>query len=110
MPEILERAGARKVTVAAAYKTVKPGGAQVERMRELIGAAQIDLVTFTSSSTVSNFCDLLDSLPCALKAAAIGPITAATARDRGFDVVVSPPEYTIGALSAAIVDYFVALS
>ena len=110
LPEILERAGARKVTVAAAYKTVKPGGAQVERMRELIGAAQIDLVTFTSSSTVSNFCDLLDSPPCALKAAAIGPITAATASARGFDVVVSPPEYTIDALSAAIVDYFAALS
>jgi len=78
-------------------------------MRELIGAGQIDLVTFTSSSTVSNFCDLLGPIGRGLKAAAIGPITAETARARGFEVVVSPAEYTTGALAAAIVDYFRAL-
>ncbi|MFI5351507.1 MAG: uroporphyrinogen-III C-methyltransferase [Candidatus Binatales bacterium] len=109
LPQMLERAGAREVAVVAAYSTVKPKNAQVDRMRELIGAGQIDLVTFTSSSTVSNFCDLLGPIGRGLKAAAIGPITAETARARGFEVVVSPAEYTSGALAAAIVDYFRAL-
>jgi len=109
LPQMLECAGAREVAVVAAYSTVKPKNAQVDRMRELIGSGQIDLVTFTSSSTVSNFCDLLGSIPRGLKAAAIGPITAETARARGFEVVVSPAEYTVGALAVAIVDYFRAL-
>ncbi len=109
LPRMLGRAGAREVAVVAAYKTISPGDAQVDRMRDLIGSGQIDLVTFTSSSTVGNFCDLLGPPPRGLKAAAIGPITAETARARGFEVVVSPAEYTIGALAAAIVEYFSAL-
>jgi uroporphyrinogen III methyltransferase/synthase len=42
----------------------------------------------------------------ATKVAAIGPITASTARQLGFDVVVEPRDYTIPALVAAIRDYF----
>ncbi len=106
LPELLAARGAREVCVADAYQTVKPRNAQVDRIRDLIAAAQIDLVTFTSSSTVSNFCDLIGSVPRGLKAAAIGPITAEQARARGFEVVVSPREYTTAALSEAIVDYF----
>jgi len=64
------------------------------------------LVTFTSSSTVTNFCELVGASANGLKAAAIGPITAATARDRGFEVVVSPDEYTIPALTEAIRKFF----
>jgi uroporphyrinogen-III synthase len=41
-----------------------------------------------------------------LRAAAIGPITAATAEERGFEVVVSPDQYTIEALTEAIREYF----
>ena len=59
MPEILRDKGAKEVVVAPAYRTVKPKGAQVERMRELIASGAIDLVTFTSSSTVTNFCELI---------------------------------------------------
>ena len=109
LPQMLESAGAREVAVVATYSTVKPKNPQVDRMRELIDAGQIDLVTFTSSSTVSNFCDLLGPITRGFKAAAIGPITAETARALGFEVVVSPVEYTTGALAAAIVDYFRAL-
>ena len=39
-------------------------------------------------------------------AAAIGPITAAAARQHGFDVVACPAHYTIEALTAAVVEYF----
>ena len=42
-----------------------------------------------------------------LKAAAIGPITAETARAAGLEVVVQPGEYTVPALVTAIHNYFV---
>ena len=107
LPEILRDQGAKEVVVAPAYRTVKPKGAQVERMRELIASGKIDLVTFTSSSTVTNFCELIDTSGNGIRAAAIGPITAATAKEHGFDVVVSPAKYTIEALAEAIREFFV---
>lgn len=107
LPEILRAKGAKEVVVAPAYRTVEPKGAQSERMRELIAAGAIDLVTFTSSSTVANFCEMVGrSAVRGLKAAAIGPITAATAERRGFSVVVKPEKYTIAALAEAIAEYF----
>jgi uroporphyrinogen III methyltransferase / synthase len=106
LPEILCDKGAKEVVVAPAYRTVKPKAAQVARMRELIASGAIDLVTFTSSSTVTNFCELLGASRKGIRAAAIGPITAATAEERGFEVVVKPREYTIEALTAEIGEYF----
>ncbi|HTR60313.1 MAG TPA: uroporphyrinogen-III C-methyltransferase [Candidatus Binataceae bacterium] len=105
LPEMLRERGASEVVVAPAYRTVKPKGAAVERLRELIKARQIDLVTFTSSSTVSNFCDLVGKAR-GLKAGAIGPITAETARERGFDVAVCPEKFTVPALIEAISAHF----
>ena len=106
LPEILRDKGAGEVVVAPAYRTVKPKGAQIERMRELIASGAIDLVTFTSSSTVTNFCELVGAPIEGFKAAAIGPITAATAEERGFKVVVSPGKYTIEAMTEAIREHF----
>lgn len=105
LPRLLRENGAREVVVAPAYKTVKPDGAALEWVRSAI--ATVDLVAFTSSSTVNNFCDLIGpDLPKGMKAAVIGPITDETARERGFEVVVRPGEYTIPALTAAIAGYF----
>jgi uroporphyrinogen III methyltransferase/synthase len=106
LPEILREKGAREVVVAPAYRSVKPKGAQIARMRELVASGAIDLVTFTSSSTVTNFCELLGTSGKGIRAAAIGPITAATAEERGFEVIVSPDQYTIEALAEAIRRYF----
>jgi uroporphyrinogen III methyltransferase/synthase len=106
LPELLHNAGAREVLVAPAYGTIKPKGAQVERMRELIAARGIDLVTFTSSSTVNNFCKLIGASAKGIKAASIGPITAETARRKGLEIVVTPSEYTIAALTQAVLEYF----
>jgi len=108
LPEMLIAAGAREVVVAPVYKTVKPANAPVECVRELAAAGAIDLVAFTSSSTVTNFCEMIGaSVARGLRAAAIGPITAETARASGLQVVVQPTEYTVPALIAAIRDYFV---
>ena len=107
LPEILRARAAKEVVVAPAYRTVKPKGAQIERMRELLASGKLDLVTFTSSSTVTNFCELIGARGKGIRAAAIGPITAATAEGRGFEVVVRPDVYTIEALTEAIGEYFV---
>ena len=106
LPKMLRQRGAREVVVAPAYRTVIPAGVDVERMRTLIADGAIDLVTFTSSSTVTNFAAMAAVPVAGLKAAAIGPITAETARGLGFDVVVAPASYTVEALIAAIAEYY----
>jgi uroporphyrinogen III methyltransferase/synthase len=106
LPEILRDKGAKEVVVAPAYRTIKPKGAQIDRIREMLTSGAIDLVTFTSSSTVTNFCELIGASGKGIRAAAIGPITAATAEDHGFEVVLKPRKYTIEALTEAIREYF----
>ncbi|MGH7814035.1 MAG: uroporphyrinogen-III C-methyltransferase [Candidatus Binataceae bacterium] len=106
LPVTLRKMGAREVVVAPAYCTIKPKAAPAARIRALLDEHAIDLVTFTSSSTVENFVALVRAPVKGVKAAAIGPITAATARRHGFRVVVQPRDYTTAALAAAIRDYF----
>jgi uroporphyrinogen III methyltransferase/synthase len=106
LPVQLRERGAAQVMVAPVYRTVRPARANTPRIRELLASGSIDLVTFTSSSTVTNFRELVGEIPQVLQAAVIGPITADTARDAGFEVVVSPTEYTVDALVDAIVKHF----
>jgi uroporphyrinogen III methyltransferase / synthase len=93
--------------VAASYQTVRPSPPALESVRQQIARGEIDLVAFTSSSTVNNFCAMVSGDAAkGMAAAAIGPITAGTARQRGFNVVVEPASYTVEGLCAAIRDYF----
>jgi uroporphyrinogen III methyltransferase / synthase len=105
LPQSLRQNGANEVVVAPVYKSVIPRRAGLERLRELVRNGGIDLVTFTSSSTAINFQAMLGLEIKGLKAAAIGPVTAETARTCGFEVVVSSGEYTVDALLDAIVSY-----
>jgi len=71
----------------------------------------IDMVTFTSSSTVRNFHALLpaDSYNQLMKnvaVACIGPITADTAREYGFTVDIIAESYTIPGLCEAVQTYY----
>jgi uroporphyrinogen III methyltransferase/synthase len=71
----------------------------------------IDMITFTSSSTVKNFRALLpseglDNLIQGVTIASIGPITADTARNLGFDVHIVAESYTIAGLCEAIHQYY----
>ena len=102
LPTQLREKGAAEVIVAPVYRTVRPARANATRIRELMASGSIDLVTFTSSSTVTNFRELVGEIPRGLQAAVIGPITADTAREAGFEVVVSPVEYTVDALVSAM--------
>jgi len=109
LPEGLKRMGA-EVEVVEAYRTVKPkgGGMKLKRLLEKKG---VDVITFTSSSTVSHFVDLLkkEDLKKLLKGmviACIGPVTARTVKGAGLKVHIQPKEYTIPALTRAIAEYF----
>jgi uroporphyrinogen III methyltransferase/synthase len=106
LPERLRAMGAR-ADVVAAYRTVVPEGVSGEA-RALLQERQVDAVTFTSSSTVSHFLEMLGRdeavrLLRTVRVACIGPITAKTAMDAGLspDVVANP--YTIDGLVDALV-------
>ncbi len=71
----------------------------------------IDLITFTSSSTVQNFHSLLppgdlENLMRGVVVASIGPITADTALNLGFDVHIVAESFTIPGLCQAIKQYY----
>ena len=71
----------------------------------------IDMITFTSSSTAKNFRALfpnedLKDLMQGVTIASIGPVTADTARDLGFDVHIIAESYTIPGLCQAILRHF----
>ncbi len=115
LPETLRGAGAQ-VTVAPVYRNVPPQGRK-DALRAILEAGDIDMITFTSSSTVRNFLtmveatdqDELQRLLAGSKIAVIGPITAKTVTDNGLKVDVVPDEYSIEAMVQAIVEYLPAV-
>jgi uroporphyrinogen III methyltransferase/synthase len=110
LPEQLRRMGA-EVDVIAVYRTIAPA-ADLSRLTELIEAGKIDVVTFTSSSTVRNFVEMVGGAEQARRLGSkttigcIGPITAQTAEQSGLTVAIMPPENTVPALAQAIVRHF----
>ncbi len=68
------------------------------------GTSGIDAITFTSSSTVDNFCDAVGPLPDPRPAViSIGPVTSDTARARGLRVDVEADPHTIDGIVEAVV-------
>jgi uroporphyrinogen-III synthase len=100
----LQKRGAL-VDEIAAYRTL-PAVPDPVGLAEL--QRDIDVITFTSSSTVRNFIALVgrDSFPPSTLIACIGPITASTARELGLRVDIMASEYTMTGLVAALTDYF----
>ncbi len=104
------RAMGAVVDEVAAYRTRAVEEA-ASILRDALSRGLVDVVTFTSSSTVKNFTalfrpDELAPLMAGVSIACIGPITAATARELGLDPRIMPPEYTIPALARAIAAHF----
>jgi uroporphyrinogen III methyltransferase / synthase len=109
LPETLRQWGA-SVDVVQAYQTVLPRDYQFG-LHEVF-KKQIDVITFTSSSTVENFLRILegeDSIRIlqGVIVACIGPITARTALDSRLRVDVVSSEFTIPGLVTAIVNFYV---
>ena len=75
-----------------------------EALREQLAGGVIDLVTFTSSSTVRNLIQILGSIAPlqTVKTACIGPVTADTARQNGVEPDMVADTYTIDGLVETI--------
>lgn len=101
---LLVQEGAR-VDEVVAYRTVAGEGRR-EEVGRMLRDGGIDVVTFTSSSTVKNFVSMLGEdvlpLPEGVRVACIGPVTAETARRMGLPVHIEAERYTIEGLLEAI--------
>ncbi|HEY7415557.1 MAG TPA: uroporphyrinogen-III synthase [Ktedonobacteraceae bacterium] len=114
---LLRDAGAAVEEVAAYYTLpISHDDAQGRYVVSLLQQEQLDVITFTSSSTVRNFVAWLDSsaregalfdlVNQRVVVACIGPITAQTARELGLRVDVVADVFTIDGLINALVAYY----
>jgi uroporphyrinogen III methyltransferase/synthase len=99
LPEGLSARG-YDVDVLAVYRTVPvvADPADVARVR----AGEVDAVTFTSSSTVSNFSEAVGPLDAVPNVISIGPVTSDTARKCGYRVDAEADPHTIDGLVEAL--------
>jgi uroporphyrinogen III methyltransferase/synthase len=101
LPEGLAARG-YAVDVLALYRT-QPAPPDPDTLAA-VRAGRVDAVTFTSSSTVTNFCDAVGPLDPQPLVVSIGPVTSETARRRGLRVDAEAAEHTIDGLVAALLD------
>ncbi|MDQ3871030.1 MAG: uroporphyrinogen-III synthase, partial [Chloroflexota bacterium] len=88
------------VDVIPAYRTVL-GEGDADARRHL-QRGEVDAVTFTSSSTVTNFLRLVGEVPRPPVIACIGPVTARTAEERGWPPTVVAATSTLDGLVEAL--------
>jgi uroporphyrinogen-III synthase len=107
IPQELRKAGA-DIHVVEAYRTVIPADS-IMQVRGLFGEGKPlpDAVTFTSSSTVTNFFALLAAakiqLPVGLRAVSIGPVTTRTLRQHDWEPACEALKYDIPGVVEACV-------
>lgn len=103
LPRRLSEAGA-EVREVTAYVSVPPPREEVEPVARQVRDGRVDWITFTASSTVRHWVDLVGSETGGAGVAAIGPVTAGTARELGLEVDAVAEEYTIPGLVRALVE------
>jgi uroporphyrinogen-III synthase len=103
LPDGLRAAGAT-LELVPVYQTQLP--ATIDRQTlEALRRGEVDIVTFTSPSTVTNLMTLLDGqFPVGVRVACIGPVTERAARDAGLKVDIVAREYSIPGLIQALVE------
>lgn len=100
LPEGLRSRGA-SVDVAPVYRTVVP---DASALREALAAKKPDWITFTSSSTVRHFVEMVgEGALQGGRIASIGPVTSATLREYGVEPTVEAEPHTMEGLIGAIV-------
>ncbi|WP_457551382.1 uroporphyrinogen-III C-methyltransferase [Desulfobacula sp.] len=109
LPEELTKMGAM-VDEVIAYET-KLNDEDKEYLISLLENNEIDAITFTSSSTVSNFMSQLETkntkqLLKNIVLASIGPITSDTARSLDIEPDIEAKEYTIQGLVTSLLAYY----
>ncbi len=109
LPDELRKMGAQ-VDVIEAYETTVPADSG-QKLHAVFAQPETrpNLVTFTSSSTASNFLALLgdkvQTLVRGVRLASIGPITSDTLRQAGFEPDIEATEYTMQGLVEAITQF-----
>jgi len=107
IPEGLAEMGAT-CDVATAYRTVR-SDRNASELAPLFDDEKVDVITFTSPSTVANFLGIMGPdfrLPSKVRIACIGPVTEAAARKAGFPVDILQERYTIPGLVDALAAFF----
>ena len=109
IPKKLKALGAL-VDEVEAYQTVRPDYSPGQ-LRALFKDGTMDMITFTSPSTVTNLLAILRGKPIyeevqKAEVACIGPVTAQKASEAGLKVTIVPDEYTVDALAEAIVEFY----
>jgi uroporphyrinogen-III synthase len=97
----LERRGWTPVRVEA-YRTVT-AGALPDAVLDALAAGEVDLLAFTSASTVRGFVELVGDRPWSGQVVTIGPVTSATCRELGVPVAAEATPHDLDGLLAALV-------
>lgn len=109
LPDSLRGVGA-EVDIVVGYRNLPPEPAEANRIRALVDPDEIDLVLFTSSSTVTNLCEVLgESAPTQLAGVdlfSIGPVTTDTIEAHGLRAAATAREPTIESLVQAVSTYY----
>ena len=106
IPDAL-RAGGATVDVAEAYRTMIPEES-VTTVRAIFGegGGVPDAATFTSSSTVTNFLNLVRAagvvVPQTMRAVSIGPVTSGTLRENGWEPAAEADPHDLSVLAEAV--------
>lgn len=106
LPAALSAAGAN-VDVVPAYETIM-GDLAADDLNEQLKKGDIDVITFTSSSTVVNLLKIVPAVELLknVRLAAIGPVTAETMEKYGLRADIVAEEYTIEGLVESIRRYY----
>ena len=107
IPEGLKELGAT-VDVVTAYRTVNSGKDKSE-LASLMNEGKVDVITFTSPSTVENFMEIMGrdyATPKGVKIACIGPVTAAAVKKAGLPADIIQERFTIPGLVETLVKHF----
>lgn len=105
LPEVLREAGATVVDLAI-YQT-RPAASLSDEMLRALASGEIDWLSFTSRSTVTNFIELLGKNRAWLngvRIASIGPLTSEAIRDAELAVSVEAKKFNVAGLVDALID------
>lgn len=110
LPQQLSDSGAY-VHVIAVYETLPDEKANSDELVKYMNAGEISMITFTSSSTVTNFFSTLEGRIKqeelkGVAMACIGPVTRKQLEEKGFTAQVVPEKFTIPDLVNAILAYY----